>query len=76
MVVSNGVPCTQNRTDCVSNHNGFCISLADTRFDKPCPFHMTTAQKARAADNVKTLGLIKETKAKAPTHRIRANIDS
>lgn len=76
MVVSNGVPCIQNRSDCVSNHNGFCISLADTHFDKPCPFHLTASQRAKAEANVEKRGLIREAKQKVPTHRIRANIDS
>ncbi len=31
--------CEQKRSDCNHNHDGRCVLLSDTHFNKPCPFH-------------------------------------
>lgn len=35
----NEVKCEQNRRDCISNKDGFCIALEDTKFKRQCPFY-------------------------------------
>ena len=44
-MATGGAPCLQRKTDCASNMKGICIALADTRFNKPCPFYITETKK-------------------------------
>lgn len=37
--------CEQKRNDCNRNHDGKCVLLSDTHFNKPCPFYKKREEK-------------------------------
>lgn len=33
--------CVEKKTDCFAYHDGKCVALSDTKFNRPCPFYKT-----------------------------------